>query len=255
MNKLGSIFLLFLWIYYLNFWKKNIELKKYSTSSATGGLWPKELYLQLLKFFSHCQKPKKGVRAATAPTGHQHLCSPPSTLWAVPTSKRYCRDGTSTAVRSAKDLNWALVWSRRKVRTGMIPSGWIKSSSSLKQVTWWKQNSGKGMSTNTIRTEHDGAFSRTLKQRDTAETKWQGAFNGAEQQQYFPFNSDHFSSPKQLLWTGNKVACSLDHVLPQEQFLEQHLPVLAGYTWAESQPHTPQKHRAACVLPHFLVWQ
>lgn len=41
----------------------------------------------------------------------------------------------------------------------------------------------------------------------------------------------------------------------QEQFLEQHLPVLAGYTWAGSQPHTPQMHRAASVLLHFLVWQ
>lgn len=142
MNKLGSIFLLFLWICYLDFWKKNIELKKYSTSSATGDLWLKEFYLQLLKLFSHCQKPKKVVRAATAPPAIS-TCKVLQVLqlWAVPTSKRYCRDGTSTAVRSAKDLNWALVWSRRKVRTGMIPSGWIRSSSSLKQVTWWKQNS------------------------------------------------------------------------------------------------------------------
>lgn len=58
---------------------------------------------------------------------------PSQTSWL--TSKRFCRVGTSTAVKSAKDLNWALVWSLRKVSTGTTPSGWIQISNSLKQDT------------------------------------------------------------------------------------------------------------------------
>lgn len=56
------------------------------------------------------------------------------------TSKRFCRVGMSTAVRSIMFLNWALVWSLRKVSTGTTPSGWIITSSSLKQVTYTHRN-------------------------------------------------------------------------------------------------------------------
>lgn len=51
------------------------------------------------------------------------------------TSKRNTLLGTSRAVRSASCLNWALWWSRRKVSTGVTPSGCINSSNSLMCVT------------------------------------------------------------------------------------------------------------------------
>ena len=47
------------------------------------------------------------------------------------TSNRYTLFGTSTAVNSMRDRNWAFWWSLRKVNTGVIPSGQINSSSSL----------------------------------------------------------------------------------------------------------------------------
>lgn len=200
-------------MYDLDFWKKNTEFKKYSTSSATGGLWLKEFYRQLSKFFSHCQKPKKVVRAATAPTGIS-TCEALQVLhlWAVPTSKRYCRDGTSTAVRSAKDLNWALVWSRRKVRTGMIPSGWIRSSSSLKQVTWWKQK-WEGHEYKHQQDQTWCWFQQNI-QRDTADTKRQ-QIKGLNNSRTLLGILTVFFSPEQLLWTDNKkVVCSLDPALP-----------------------------------------
>lgn len=186
-------------------------------------------------FSVHCQKAKTVVRAATAPTATS-TCETLQLLhlWAVPTSKRYCRDGTSTAVKSAKDLNWALVWSRRKVRTGMIPSGWIKSSSSLKQVTCWKPRKG-----------HE------YKHQQDWTLHWiQQSNNGNFHVILTIFLAQNFW--KQLTSSVFTGSCPLP---TSEQFLKEHLPVLVGYTWAESQLRTLQKHRAASVLLHFLVWQ
>lgn len=51
------------------------------------------------------------------------------------TSNLLCLPGTSIAVMSAKDLNCALVWSCRYVRTGKTPSGAMSISNSLLLVT------------------------------------------------------------------------------------------------------------------------
>lgn len=77
--------------------------------------------------------PKGSYHPKTVLSPFPPLLSKPQISWL--TSKRFCRVGISTAVKSAKDLNCALVWSLRKVSTGMTPSGWIQISNSLKQDT------------------------------------------------------------------------------------------------------------------------
>lgn len=52
------------------------------------------------------------------------------------TSNLFSLLGTSMAVMSANDLNWAFVWSLKKVMTGRIPSGAMSTSNSFKWFTW-----------------------------------------------------------------------------------------------------------------------
>lgn len=83
----------------------------------------------------------------------------------------------STAVKSAKDLNCALVWSLRKVSTGMTPSGWIQISNSLKQDTCRHETGGRD-NKELPRKQLTGADSPDLRQRKKPELGWRiyGAF-------------------------------------------------------------------------------